>query len=144
VRKAAVLLAVLGLCGAAEAAETPQQRMLAKVNATRVENGLKPLRRSSVLERTASEFARWLVKHESLTHRPQVSTRAYPRRGEALAMHYTLKPSIGATLRSWLGSPVHSGLVLTTSMPMIGIGYASGRLHGRPRTIWVLQVARPS
>jgi len=117
--------------------------MLAKVNAKRAESGLKALRRSVVLERTAGAFARWLVKHENLTHRPQVSTRAYPHRGEALAMHYTLKPSVGATLRSWLGSPVHSGLVLSTSMPMVGIGYASGRLHGRPRTVWVLQVARP-
>jgi hypothetical protein len=117
--------------------------MLESINSARVDDGLAPLRQSRVLERSASAFARWLLKHETLTHRPQVSTRAYPHRGEALAMHYTLKPSIGATLRSWLGSPIHHGLVMTTSMPMVGIGYASGRRGGRPRTIWVLQVARP-
>jgi hypothetical protein len=32
---------------------------------------------------------------------------------------------------------------MTTSMNMIGVGHASGRLHGKPRTVWVLQVARP-
>jgi uncharacterized protein YkwD len=141
--KIAILVVfVLLFCSQANAAAPAQERMIDAINAARADDGLPPLRKARALERSASAFARWLLKHETLTHRPQVSTRAYPHRGEALAMHYTLDPSIGATLRSWLGSPIHNGLVMTTSMPMVGIGYASGRLHGQPRTIWVLQVAR--
>jgi uncharacterized protein YkwD len=49
---------------------------------------------------------------------------------------------VGATLRAWLGSPTHRALVLTRSMNLVGIGHASGRLDGRPRTVWVMQVAR--
>jgi hypothetical protein len=32
--------------------------------------------------------------------------------------------------------------VLTSSMNLVGIGHHSGRLKGRPRTVWVIQVAR--
>jgi hypothetical protein len=32
--------------------------------------------------------------------------------------------------------------VMTKSMNLVGVGHASGRLSGKPRTIWVLQVAR--
>jgi uncharacterized protein YkwD len=144
-RNAAVVLvlAVLALCAEASAAETEQSRMIEAINSARSNDGLPPLRTARTLDRSAGAFARWLLKHETLTHRPEVSTRAYPHRGEALAMHYTLKPGIGSTIRSWLGSPIHHGLVMTRSMNMVGVGYASGRLHGRPRTVWVLQVARP-
>ena len=142
-RYAIVVLAVLGLCGSAQAAETTESRMIEAINAARVKDGLTELRAAPALERSATAFARWLLKHDTLTHRPEVSTdRAYPHRGEALAMHYSLKPGIGSTLRSWLGSPIHRGLVMTTSMPIVGVGHASGRLRGRPRTVWVLKVAR--
>jgi uncharacterized protein YkwD len=139
-----VVLFGLALCGTAQAAQTPESRMIDEINAARSKDGLTPLRTASALDRSAGAFARWLLKHETLTHRPAVSTgRAYPHRGEALSLHFSLKPGIRSTLRSWLGSPVHHGLVMTTSMNMIGVGHASGRLHGKPRTVWVLQVARP-
>jgi uncharacterized protein YkwD len=139
-----VVLFGLALSGTAQAAQTPESRMIDAINSARSKDGLAPLRAATALDRSAGAFARWLLKHETLTHRPAVSTdRAYPHRGEALSLHFSLKPSIGSTLRSWLGSPIHHGLVMTTSMRMIGVGHASGRLHGRPRTVWVLQVARP-
>ena len=69
-------------------------------------------------------------------------TRTYRHCGEALAMHFSLAAKVGATLSSWLGSPSHRGLVMTNSMPLVGLGHASGRHEGRPRTVWVIQVAR--
>jgi hypothetical protein len=41
-----------------------------------------------------------------------------------------------------MGSPAHRELVLTNSMNLVGLGHVSGRAAGKPRTIWVLQVAR--
>lgn len=117
--------------------------MLAKINSTRADGGLPPLRSARNLQRSAGAFARWLVGHDQFQHRPRVSvTRAYPHCGEALAMHFSRAADVGGTLRNWLASPSHRGLVMTSSMNLVGLGHASGRKDGRPRTIWVLQVAR--
>ena len=138
-----LVVVLLGLIGAPAAAASPEARMLTKINATRADQGLSPLRSARNLQRSAGAFARWLVKHDQFQHRPRVSvTRSYPHCGEALAMHFSLAADVGGTLRSWLGSPNHRALVMTNSMNLVGLGHASGRANGQPRTIWVLQVAR--
>jgi uncharacterized protein YkwD len=139
-----VLLAFCGVPAVAAAAGDPERRMIEEINDARAgEAGLPPLRPASDLEHSAAAFARWLVGHEQLAHRPAVSTnRSYPHRGEALAMHFSLRAQVASTLSAWLRSPAHRGLVLTSSMNLVGVGYARGRLAGRPRTIWVIQVAR--
>jgi uncharacterized protein YkwD len=134
-----LIVVLLGLCGAPAAAASPEARMLTKINATRADNGLSPLRPARNLQRSAGAFARWLVKHDQFQHRPQVSvTRSYRHCGEALAMHFSLAPDVGGTLKTWLSSPSHRALVMTSSMNLVGLGHASGKA----RTIWVLQVAR--
>ncbi|MEA2419732.1 MAG: hypothetical protein QOE60_1938 [Thermoleophilaceae bacterium] len=118
--------------------------MIAKINDARAsEAGLPPLRAARNLQRSATAFARWLVDHDQFGHRPAVSvSRNYHHSGEALAMHYSLRADVGGTLGSWMASPTHRGLVMTGSMNLVGVGHASGRAAGQPRTIWVLQVAR--
>jgi uncharacterized protein YkwD len=147
VRHATVVLmsVLLGMCAvpAAAAAGTPEARMLTKINSTRADSGLAPLRTARNLQRSAGAFARWLVRHDQFQHRPQVSvTRSYPHCGEALAMHFSLAAEVGGTLNTWMSSPSHHDLVMTKSMNLVGLGHASGRKGGQPRTIWVLQVAR--
>jgi uncharacterized protein YkwD len=142
-----LVVALLALCGApvaAFAADGAKERMVEKINEARSsEAGLPALRPAPELDRSAGAFARWLIRHENLQHRPSVSVnRTYPHCGEALAMHYSLQAQVGATVRAWLGSPVHRALVLTSSMNLVGIGHARGRLDGRPRTGGVMQVAR--
>jgi uncharacterized protein YkwD len=141
------LLVLLGICAApavAVAGPTPEERMLERINQVRADQGgLPPLRLNRSLQRSAGAFARWLVTHDNFAHRPSVSvTRAYPHCGEALAIHFSLAANVGGTLKSWMGSSTHRGLVMTGSMGLVGLGHASGRMAGRPRTIWVLQVAR--
>jgi uncharacterized protein YkwD len=138
-----VLLVLCGVPAGAAASATPEERMIAKINEARAnEGGLRPLRTSRNLQRSAGAFARWLVDHDQFQHRPSVSvSRSYPHCGEALSMHFSLRAQIGGTLRMWLGSPTHRSLVLTTSMNLVGVGHATGRAAGKPRTIWVLQVA---
>jgi uncharacterized protein YkwD len=142
-----LILVLLGSCGmtaVAAASPSPEAKMIAKINKVRAhERGLRPLRTSPSLERSAGAFAKWLIAHDQFQHRPSVSvTRSYAHAGEALAINFTLKAQVGGTLRSWLGSPSHRALVLTRSMGLVGVGHASGRAAGRARTIWVLQVAR--
>jgi uncharacterized protein YkwD len=139
-----VLLGLCGIPGAAAASPTPEARMLGKINQVRADQGgLRPLRQARSLQRSAGAFARWLIAHDRFQHRPSVSvTRSYPHSGEALAMHFSLQADIGGTVGDWLGSPVHRALVMTRSMSLVGVGHASGRSAGKPRTIWVLQVAR--
>ncbi|MBA3263638.1 MAG: hypothetical protein H0T69_14435 [Thermoleophilaceae bacterium] len=140
------VLALLGLCGtpvATAVAGGPEERMIEKIDAARAAEGLPALRTAPNLNRSAGAFAQWLLGHEQLAHRPAVSTtRSYPHCGEALAMRFSLQPQVGATVRTWLQSPAHRGLVLTSSMNLLGVGHARGRLAGRPRTVWVIQVAR--
>jgi uncharacterized protein YkwD len=142
-KHALAVVLLFAVCAGSAAAATPEQRMINAVNGARHDQGLRDLRTSRDLERSAGAFARYLVRHEQVKHRPRVSvTRNYPHCGEALALHYSLAAQVGATVRAWLASPVHRGLVLTQTMNLVGVGHASGRLAGKPRTIWVLQVAR--
>jgi uncharacterized protein YkwD len=127
---------------AVASAGTPD-RMVVAINDARERASLPPLRTAPELERSAGAFARWLIRHDALTHRPDVSTsRDYRHCGEALSMHFSLQARVAPTLRAWLASPSHRGLVMTSSMDMVGIGHARGRYEGRPRTVWVVQVAR--
>jgi uncharacterized protein YkwD len=144
----AIVLVVVGLFGicagsAVASASTVDKRMVKAINGARHDDGLRALRAAPELERSAAAFAHWLVRHDQFAHRPSVSvSRSYPHCGEALAMHYSLAAQVGGTLHAWLGSPVHRGLVMTRSMSLVGVGHASGRVGGKPRTVWVLQVAR--
>ena len=140
---AVLAIALLAVCAGSAAAATPEQKMLTAINAQRHHDGLRQLRASRSLERSAGAFARYLVRHQQLAHRPRVSVnRAYPHCGEALAQHFSLAADVGGTLRSWLASPVHRGLVMTSSMNLVGVAHASARVAGQARTVWVMQVAR--
>ena len=148
-RHASVALGVvlLALCGGpvagAGAADTAPERMIAAINQARERQQLSPLEVAPRLEHSAGAFAHWLLTHDTLQHRPNVSTTGtYAHSGEALSMHFTLRARVGSTLRAWLGSARHRALVLTRSMNRLGVGHARGYHLGRPRTIWVVQVAR--
>ena len=108
-----MVVALFGVCAGSAAAATPEQKMIGAINHARSDQaGLRPLRAAPELERSAGAFARYLVRHQQLAHRPSVSVaHSYPHCGEALAMHFSLAAQVGGTLRSWLASPVHRGLV---------------------------------
>jgi uncharacterized protein YkwD len=138
-----VLASLAGPVAVGAAADTAPERMVAAINEARERQSLRPLDTAPGLQRSAGAFARWLLAHDTLTHRPDVSTsRDYPHCGEALSMHFSLQARVASTLRAWMGSASHRALVMTRSMGLVGVGHARGRYEGRPRTVWVVQVAR--
>jgi uncharacterized protein YkwD len=148
-RHASVVLGVvlLALCGGQVAGAAARggatERMVDAINETRERAHLPALEEAPALERSAGTFARWLLSHDALQHRPRISTTgSYRHSGEALSMHFSLQAQVGSTLRAWLGSARHRALVLTRSMDSLGVGHARGYHLGRARTIWVVQVAR--
>jgi uncharacterized protein YkwD len=140
----AILAAAVGLPPAAVARNAPEERMIDEINRVRAaEAALPALRPAERLGRSAARFSRWLIRNDVFAHRaggPPGKPAGHT--GEALAMHFSRRPNVRGTVRSWLRSPAHRALVLTTSMNAAGIGHARGRFHGRPATIWVLQLAR--
>jgi uncharacterized protein YkwD len=136
--------AVAGPAVAAASEAAPERRMIDEINHARAQHGgLRPLRPAPTLGRTAIRFSRWLMSHDLFAHSPASARRGGSRHtGEALAMHFTSRPDVRGTVRSWLRSPPHRALVLTTSMSTAGVGHSSGRFGRRPATIWVLEIAR--
>jgi uncharacterized protein YkwD len=142
---AMLAFAVAGPATAAVASGgAPELRMIAEINHVRADHGgLRPLRPAPGLGQTALRFSHYLISHDLFAHSPSSARRGGSRHtGEALAMHFTSRPDVRGTVRSWLRSPAHRALVLTTSMTSAGVGHASGRFGRRPATIWVLEVAR--
>ena len=139
------LLAYTALAGAPAAAKEPAaDKMIAKLNQTRAKHGLKPLRSSPTLGRSAARFARWMMRRDFFAHRSRVSAnhRKFRRLGEAIAMHSGRKRKIAGTVRSWLRSPPHRKFVLTRSLTWVGVGMSRGRFGGARKVIWVLQVGK--
>jgi uncharacterized protein YkwD len=135
-------LAILALAGSASA-RTPREStaaMLKQVNKARAKRGLRPMRLSPSLTRSARRFSHHLMATDRFAHsaRIQASGR-FHRLGEALAMHSGRRDKVGPTVRQWLNSPPHRAIVLSRSLRWLGAGVTHGRFGGSKSTIWVLQ-----
>jgi uncharacterized protein YkwD len=138
------LCAVLA-CGAVLAVPTPavadgnQQRMLQALNAVRAQHGLAPFRGSPALHRSASAYARWMLRSKYFGHLGRIrASGGFARLGEALAWHSGRRARVVRTVRGWMHSPSHRALILHPGFRWIGAGMARGRLHARRATTWVL------
>jgi uncharacterized protein YkwD len=138
------LCAVLA-CGAVLAAPTPavadgkQQRMLQALNAVRAQHGLASFRGSPSLHRSASAYARWMLRAKYFGHLSRIrASGRFARLGEALAWHSGRRARVARTVRGWMHSPPHRALILHPAFRWIGAGMARGRLQGRRATTWVL------
>ncbi len=133
-------------CGPATAgpasarASTPaEQRMVKKVNAVRAGHGLPRVRASRPLGSSAGRYARWMLRADYFGHLSRIrASSRYSTLGENLAWHTYRRPRVGYTMRSWLHSPPHRGLILSSGFRWVGAGVARGRLNGRAGTTWVL------
>jgi uncharacterized protein YkwD len=135
-RVVALALAALAVPQAASA-----DPMIERINAVRADHGLRPLQGSERLARSARRHAGRLMEHGSFGH-GALRLSGFSSLGEALAYHRGRRLAVARTVRRWLGSAVHRGLVLDPSFRWAGAGRSSGRFGGRRATIWVLRLGR--
>jgi uncharacterized protein YkwD len=139
-------------CGAALAAPAGaegnaselQQRMLHAVNAVRAQHGLAAVNGSRSLHRSASRYARWILRADYFGHLNRIrASSSFSILGENLAWHPGRRPRVSGTVRRWLRSPPHRALILHPAFHWLGAGIARGRLNGRRATTWVLHFGGP-
>jgi uncharacterized protein YkwD len=143
-RSRMALCAVLA-CGAVLAVPAPaaadgnQQRMLHVLNVVRAHHGLASFHGSPSLHRSASAYARWMLRSEYFGHLNRIrASGGFSRIGEALAWHSDRRARVVGTVRRWMGSAPHRALIMNPGFRWIGSGMARGRLGGQRATTWVL------
>src|SRR2546423_15140352 len=85
-----ILIALVGaICAIAVTASTasasPEMAMIHKVNHYRHQHGLRSVRVSGTLMRSAKSYAHWMMRHQYFGHRSRIhSSSHYRRLGEVL------------------------------------------------------------
>ena len=134
-------LAVLALaCVPGSAAATPRESMLERINAVRAHHGLHPLRLSRGLNGSSYRYARYLMTRDRFGHASRIRASGFRVLGEVLEMHAGYRAQVGGTFRTWMNSPGHRYVLLSSRFYWIGLGRVAGRFHGRRSTIWVGQL----
>ena len=117
--------------------------MVSAVNEVRARHGLDAVRPSSSLMGSAGRFSRWLMEHDTFGHLARIQASSeFVLLGEALAMHTGDRFKVRGTLARWLVSASHRAIVLSRTMPWIGVGVTRGRFGASRATIWVIQTGR--
>ena len=128
----------LSLPAMAGAASSPLVDELNKVRSAR---GLPAVRYSKPLARSATGFARRLMRANRFGHAGKISTRARFRRlGETLARRRGWSKSPSAVIRLWLRSPGHRALILDPRFRWAGDGRSRGHFGAHRNTIWVMHL----
>jgi len=114
-----------------------------RINALRSDNRVRRVRRARGLTRSASAYARYMLRRGYFGH---LSTIRAPRRyrslGEIILMHRGGHGRPRLTVNNWAGSPGHRYVMLTEKYRDVGVGKASGWFEGHQVTIWVAHFGR--
>lgn len=125
-----------------------EHAMLAAINAARVERGVHALVADEVAAAAARRHAVDMAYHPGLVHIGSDGTNG----GERLlqegyywqawleAVGYGFGGAVGAMVMWWLSSPEHRGIVLSSDMVDIGVGYATGL--GPWGSYWCIDMGR--
>jgi uncharacterized protein YkwD len=126
---------------AAPAAAAPAGDAIDQLNDIRRANGLAPLRQSPSLARSSTRYARQMVRADFFGHSSRIAVSSqFGRAGETLALHNGWSPQAGQTVSSWMGSPGHRAVLLSSSFRWVGMGLARGKIGSRLVTVWVAHV----
>jgi uncharacterized protein YkwD len=145
------LLAVLAICislavptAAAQAAPANPARAVAKqVNRYRAAHGLRKLRISASLSRSAYRYSVHLMRADYFGHAARIhASSRYHVLGENLAFQWGWRVRHTFPVRAWAHSPGHNAVMLDRRFRYIGVGRAAGRFGRHRATIWTLQVGR--
>jgi uncharacterized protein YkwD len=116
----------------------PSIRMAERINDVRAEHGLRPLKVAPRLTRSATRYARRMIKTDHFGHGRAYLSAGFKRSGEILAWRrgWSLKP--GPIVRMWMNSSGHRSLILSSGFRYIGAGPARGDYGGAGTTMWVV------
>ena len=118
------------------------ERMIDVINSSRAHAGLRPVRESRRLNRSAAARARRMMRADFFAHPARLTVPTFDRVGEVLELHGGRRPQVVGTLRRWGASPGHRQVLRTRAFRWIGAARATGRYHGRRATIWVVRLGR--
>jgi uncharacterized protein YkwD len=114
-------------------------RMVKLINKERAKRGLPKLHSSSSLRRSATGYARSMFRRALFAHDSRIhASHRFRVRGEALEWHRGWRSGLHRAVRSWLHSPAHRALLLSSRFRYIGPGRACGHFQGSRATFWVL------
>jgi uncharacterized protein YkwD len=133
-----VLLA-LAVPTAGSARPPAGKRMVDGINWSRASQGLRPLRVSRRLSRSAAAHARGMLRVGVFAHPARLRVPGFDRVGEVLELHSGRRPKPGRALRRWAHSPPHRQILLSSRFRHVGVAYARGRIHGFRATVWVVR-----
>ncbi len=138
---AVVICAAQPAVASAVASEAEPRAALRAINHARAQAGVAPLALSPSLTRTSAAFGGRLMRTGVFAHAATIhAPRRFRLLGECIAWHTGRAARPRWTVRRWLASPGHRPLLLSRSFRRAGAAAVQGRFHGRPSTIWVLQL----
>lgn len=116
--------------------------MIDTINFLRSQNGLRPLKRSRRLTRSATARAALMMRADFFAHPARLRVPTFNRVGEVLELHSGHRPRVVRTLKRWGASPPHRSVLSSRRFRWIGAGRAAGRYRGARATIWVVRLGR--
>jgi uncharacterized protein YkwD len=138
-----VLLACMLVVPASATAMSPARAMLKKVNAYRAAHGVRKVRFSRSLTRSASSYSHYMMRSGYFGHASRIhASRRFHTLGEIIEIHRGLRAGVRTAFRAWVHSPPHRSVMLMSQFKFAGAGYASGRFHGHRDTIWTMHFGR--
>jgi uncharacterized protein YkwD len=136
-----LLVAAAALIPAAPAAANAEGDAVDQLNQVRAANGLSALRSSPALGRSATRYARQMIRADYFGHSSKIAVSSdFESAGETLALHDGWAPQPGRTISSWMSSPGHRAVLLSSRFRWVGMGLARGRIGSRLVTVWVAHV----
>jgi uncharacterized protein YkwD len=136
-----VLIAAAVVLPAGSAAASAHGDAIAQLNQVRSANGLPQLRVSPSLHRSSTRYARHMIHSDYFGHTTRIAVSShFGRAGETLALHNGWAANPAQTITSWMHSPTHRGVLLSSRFRWVGMGIARGRIGSRLVTVWVAHV----
>jgi uncharacterized protein YkwD len=136
-----VVIAAAAVLPAAPAVANAERDAIDQLNESRRARGLAELRPSISLHRSSTRYARHMLAADYFGHgsRIAVSSR-FGSAGETLALRSGWSAQPAETIGSWMRSPAHRGVLLSSRFRWVGMGVARGRIGSRLVTVWVAHV----
>ena len=116
--------------------------MMDAINYARAGGGLRPLKRSRRLIRSARARAALMMRADFFAHPTRLRVPTFDRVGEVIELHGGYRPRVRTVLRRWANSPSHRAVLSSRGYRWIGAARATGRYRGYRATIWVVRYGK--